>query len=176
MKGAEEFRIALTVDDYDASLSFYRDVLGLPIKQQWPSQEGHGVLLSLPETTLELIDAAYAAWVDDMEVGRRVSGRIRFALQFSNLQAVIGAAVRAGVYLVHETVETPWHVGSIPTLVISVPWSNGTTPARHAGSDGSTPSGINRKQWSVGVAAARVLGKDEARVQFPDGPLLNYGR
>ena len=69
-------------------------------------------------------------------------------------------------------------VGSTPTSVKSVPWSNGTTLARHAGSDGSTPSGINRKQWSVGVAVARVLGKDEARVQFPDGPLLilNNGR
>jgi hypothetical protein len=62
-------------------------------------------------------------------------------------------------------------VGSIPTSVIAVPWSNGTTPARHAGDDGSTPSGINRQRRSVGVAAARVLGKDEARVQFPDGPL-----
>jgi hypothetical protein len=25
--------------------------------------------------------------------------------------------------------------------------------------------------WSVSVAAARVRGKDEDRVQFPDGPL-----
>jgi hypothetical protein len=25
--------------------------------------------------------------------------------------------------------------------------------------------------WSVSVSAARVLGKDEGRVQFPDGPL-----
>jgi hypothetical protein len=27
--------------------------------------------------------------------------------------------------------------------------------------------------WSVSVAAGRVLGKDEDRVQFPDGPLRN---
>ena len=27
--------------------------------------------------------------------------------------------------------------------------------------------------WSVSVSAARVLGKDEDRVQFPDGPLTN---
>ena len=36
-------------------------------------------------------------------------------------------------------------------------------------SDGSTPSGIT--YWSVGVSVARVLGKDEGRVQFPGGPL-----
>src|SRR6266513_2947754 len=29
------------------------------------------------------------------------------------------------------------------------------------------------EDWSVGVSAARVLGKDEGRVQFPDGPLTN---
>ena len=65
-------------------------------------------------------------------------------------------------------------VGSTPTSVTSIPWSNGTTPARHAGGDGSTPSGINRRTRSVGVAAAHVLGKDEARVQFPDGPLETW--
>ena len=29
------------------------------------------------------------------------------------------------------------------------------------------------EDWSVGVSAAHVLGKDEGRVQFPDGPLTN---
>ena len=27
--------------------------------------------------------------------------------------------------------------------------------------------------WSVSVSVARVRGKDEGRVQFPDGPLTN---
>ena len=29
--------------------------------------------------------------------------------------------------------------------------------------------------WSVSVSAARVRGKDEGRVQFPDGPLEQTG-
>ena len=62
-------------------------------------------------------------------------------------------------------------VGSTPTSVIPIPWSNGTTPARHAGDDGSTPSGINRQRRSVGVPGAHRFGKAEDRVQFPDGPL-----
>ena len=45
-----------------------------------------------------------------------------------------------------------------------------TTSARHAGDDGSTPSGIT--YWSVSVLAAHVRGKDEDRVQIPDGPLV----
>jgi hypothetical protein len=44
-------------------------------------------------------------------------------------------------------------------------------PARHAGGDGSTPSGISRRAWSVGVPGAHRFGKAEDRVQFPDGPL-----
>ena len=38
-------------------------------------------------------------------------------------------------------------------------------------SDGSSPSGITDYRRSVGVAAARVRGKNEGRVQFSDGPL-----
>lgn len=43
---------------------------------------------------------------------------------------------------------------------------------RHLGdnqeSAGSIPAGITR--WSVGVSAAHLLGKEEDRVRFPDGP------
>ena len=63
-------------------------------------------------------------------------------------------------------------VGSIPTLVTTIPWSNGydawVTTRRamvrlHPGS-----------LWSVSVAAARVRGKDEDRVQVPDGPSTEH--
>ena len=39
--------------------------------------------------------------------------------------------------------------------------------------DGSIPSVITETTRSVSVAAARVCGMDEDRVQFPDGPLMN---
>ena len=42
--------------------------------------------------------------------------------------------------------------------------------------DGSIPSGITRiSNRSVSVSAAHRCGKAEDRVQFPDGPLENYG-
>ena len=40
--------------------------------------------------------------------------------------------------------------------------------------DGSIPSVITETR-SVSVAAARVCGMDEDRVQFPDGPLIWAG-
>ena len=39
--------------------------------------------------------------------------------------------------------------------------------------DGSIPSVITETTRSVSVAAARVCGMDEDRVQFPDGPLMS---
>ena len=50
-------------------------------------------------------------------------------------------------------------VGSIPTSVTerTIPSSNGTTPARHAGNDGSTPSGIN---VVTSALVRRVVRKD----------------
>src|SRR5262249_56742843 len=73
-----------------------------------------------------------------------------------------------------------WKSGQLEKLVIlsvrlrlrplAVPWSNGTTPARHAGDDGSTPSGI------TDVMVCRCFGehrrgKAEGLVQSPDEPL-----
>ena len=42
--------------------------------------------------------------------------------------------------------------------------------------DGSIPSAVTLETIrSVSVAAARVCGMDEDRVQFPDGPLIQMG-
>jgi lactoylglutathione lyase len=108
MMAAREFRIALTVEDYPRSLSFYRDVLGLSLVQEWPSAEGHGALLSLPAASLEILDEAHASWVDEMEAGQRLSSRVRFALQFHDLAGALSAATAAGARLVRGPVQMPW--------------------------------------------------------------------
>jgi lactoylglutathione lyase len=108
MESITEFRIALTVDNFDKCLSFYRDALGLSVIQAWPSAEGRGVLLSLSKATLEIIDQKHATWVDQMEVGHRVSGPVRFAFQSSDLHSIVRAAEAAGAQLINSPVETPW--------------------------------------------------------------------
>jgi lactoylglutathione lyase len=104
----EEFRIALTAGKFDKTLSFYRDVVGLSVLQEWPSQEGRGVLFSLEKATLEIIDEAHATWVDSIEVGRRVSGPVRFAVKVSDIQSSLRSVVDAGIQILHEPVLTPW--------------------------------------------------------------------
>lgn len=104
----EEFRIALTAGWFDRALSFYRDVVGLSVLQEWPPQEGHGVLFSLEKATLEIIDEKHATWVDTMEVGRRVSGPVRFAVKVSDIRSSLKSVSDAGIQILHEPVLTPW--------------------------------------------------------------------
>src|SRR5262245_65596501 len=76
-----ELRVAVTVRDYDGARRFYRDVLGLTEVDTWEGPDGRGVVLAAGRATLELLDEAEAARVDDLEVGRRVEGHIRPPLQ-----------------------------------------------------------------------------------------------
>jgi lactoylglutathione lyase len=108
MQHSDELRLALTVDDFGAAVAFYRDVVGLSVQQEWPPAEGKGILFAVPHATLEIIDQEHAAWVDSMEVGRRVSGPVRLALRFKDLDAAVLSARGVGAPLLHEPVETPW--------------------------------------------------------------------
>ena len=76
-----ELRIALTVDDFDAALAFYRDTLGLEQLEMWNAPGARGVLLDGGRATLELFDEGQAAAVDEIEVGERVAGIVRLALR-----------------------------------------------------------------------------------------------
>jgi methylmalonyl-CoA/ethylmalonyl-CoA epimerase len=108
MSEVHEFRITLTVDDFDAALAHYRDALGLPQLEDWSSEGGRVVLLDAGRATLELFDEAQAAMVDDLEVGRRVSGKVRFALRVDDADAMAERLVGGGATRVADAVDTPW--------------------------------------------------------------------
>lgn len=108
MNDVQEFRITLTVDDFDAAVKLYRDGLGLPQIADWSSEQGRVLLLDAGRATLELFDESQAAMVDDLEVGRRVSGKVRFALQVAAADATAASLVKAGATPVADAVDTPW--------------------------------------------------------------------
>ena len=108
MTDVQEFRITLTVDDFDAAVALYRDALGLPEVADWSSDEGRVLLLDAGRATLELFDEAQAAMVDRLEVGRRVSGKVRFALQVPDADAAAATLTAAGATSVADAVDTPW--------------------------------------------------------------------
>jgi methylmalonyl-CoA/ethylmalonyl-CoA epimerase len=108
MTDVKEFRITLTVDDFDAAVRLYRDALGLPEVADWSSDQGRVLLLDAGRATLELFDEAQAAMVDDLEVGERVSGSVRLALQVPDADAAASTLVAAGATAVAPAVDTPW--------------------------------------------------------------------
>jgi methylmalonyl-CoA/ethylmalonyl-CoA epimerase len=103
-----ELRIALTVDNFDEALAFYRDTLGLEQLADWSGENGRVILLGGGRATLELFDERQAAYVDGIEAGRRVSGTVRLALEVPNSDESAQRAVDAGATRVADPVDTPW--------------------------------------------------------------------
>jgi lactoylglutathione lyase len=105
-----ELRVVLTVDDYDAALTFYRDALGVEELAAYAAPNGGRVtLLSVGRATLELADRAQAEYIDEVEVGRRVAGRVRLAFQVDDVDEVTAAATARGADLIAAPARTPWN-------------------------------------------------------------------
>ena len=107
MGNVTELRVALTVEDFDRAVAFYRDALGLEQIADWSSATGRVVVLEAGRATLELFDQAQAESVDAIEAGRRVSGTVRFALQVED-SGLAERLVAAGAERVAPPVTTPW--------------------------------------------------------------------
>jgi catechol 2,3-dioxygenase-like lactoylglutathione lyase family enzyme len=105
-----EMRLAVTAPDYDAALRFYRDMLGLVEQASYTSADGGRVtILAAGRATLELSDPAYAAYIDEVEVGRRVAGPVRVAFEVADSAAVTGTLAAAGATVIAEPTRTPWN-------------------------------------------------------------------
>jgi len=108
MADVMELRLALTVEDFDQALAFYRDALGLEQLADWSSESGRVIALDAGRAVLELLDEAQAGAVDAVEAGRRVSGIVRFALRVADSDAMARRLAGAGAVPVAPPVTTPW--------------------------------------------------------------------
>lgn len=103
-----ELRVAFTVRDFERSVKFYCDGLGIEPAAIWNNGEGHALVINMGQATLELFDEAQAETIDSIEAGKRVSGQIRFALQVPDLHAAMEKLLTHEATLVHPPVMTPW--------------------------------------------------------------------
>ena len=103
-----ELRVAVTAPDYDEALVFYRDVLGLRERAAFSSEDGRVTILEAGRATLELLDPTHSAFVDQVEVGRRVAGHIRLALEVDDSAAATSELEAAGATVVAPPTRTPW--------------------------------------------------------------------
>lgn len=104
-----ELRLVVTTDDYEDALHFYRDALGLPELESHTHDGGHVTILDAGRATLEVNDPIYANYIDEVEVGRRVAGRIRVAFGVHDSGEVTERLAGAGATLIASPTRTPWN-------------------------------------------------------------------
>ena len=103
-----ELRLALTVERYGEAAAFYRDVLGLSVIEAWEGPGGSGAVLDAGRATLELLSVPQAELVDEVEVGSRVAGPVRIALEVADSVETAGRLVAGGAEVLAQPVVTPW--------------------------------------------------------------------
>jgi len=103
-----ELRVALTTESFERLAHFYRVGLGLEPAQVWPSEQGRALVLALGRATIEIFDEKQAETVDQIEVGKRITGPIRFAFEVPDLEVATERLLSSGAIMVHPIVQTPW--------------------------------------------------------------------
>lgn len=104
-----QMRLVVEAPDYEEAVAFYRDVLGASEELVVDGDDGASVtILDVGRATLELSNPAQVAMIDDVEVGRRVSPRLRVAFEVADARGVTGDLVQGGAELIAEPTVTPW--------------------------------------------------------------------
>jgi predicted enzyme related to lactoylglutathione lyase len=103
-----ELRLVITAEDFEEALRFYRDVLGLTEVADFSSDEGRVRLLAAGRATVEVVDRRQAEFIDRVEVGRRVAGHIRVALEVGDSTAATARLAEAGAEVLAAPTRTPW--------------------------------------------------------------------
>lgn len=104
-----QMRLVVEASDYDEAVAFYRDVLGAPEELVVEGEAGEKVtILDVGRATLELSNPAQVAMIDQVEVGRRVSPRLRVAFEVSDVEGATQRLVDGGAALVAPPTPTPW--------------------------------------------------------------------
>jgi catechol 2,3-dioxygenase-like lactoylglutathione lyase family enzyme len=105
-----QLRLVVEAHDFDAAVTFYRDILGLPEELAVAGPDGaRVVILDAGRATLELANHAQKRFIDDVEVGRQVAPRMRVAFEVTDAAEMAQTLVDAGAELIAAPVETPWH-------------------------------------------------------------------
>jgi predicted enzyme related to lactoylglutathione lyase len=105
-----QLRLVVHAEDYEKALRFFRDVLGMPEEESYSGEGGAEVaILDAGRATLEIANTAQADMIDDVEVGSRVAGHFRVALEVDDCEAATRTALYGGARPVAPPTRTPWN-------------------------------------------------------------------
>jgi uncharacterized glyoxalase superfamily protein PhnB len=104
-----QMRLVVEAADYDEAVAFYRDLLGA--REELVVEGGAGekvTILDVGRATLELSNPAQVAMIDEVEVGRPVSPRLRVAFEVADAEGATRQLVDGGAELIAPPTVTPW--------------------------------------------------------------------
>ena len=105
----KELRIILTVDNLDEVIKFYQQTVGLEVSKEWHEPTGNGIILTAGLASLELIDKKHADTIDEIEVGKRVAGAVRIALNIGDKIEEVGKTLEmSGAIKIADVKQAPW--------------------------------------------------------------------
>ena len=103
-----ELRVALTAEDFEGAVALYGEALGLRMVKEWDEPHGREAIFAAGPATIEVIDSPQAEYIDEVEVGERVSGPVRLALGVADVEGAACSLMDRGAAAVGEAVKTPW--------------------------------------------------------------------
>lgn len=105
-----QLRVVVQAPDFDDTLAFYRDVVGMPQAEAYEAEGGARVaILDAGRATLELANPGQVAFIDRVETdGDAPSDRIRIALEVDDTDATVARLAAAGAEVEASARETPW--------------------------------------------------------------------
>jgi catechol 2,3-dioxygenase-like lactoylglutathione lyase family enzyme len=103
-----QLRVVVETGNYEQAVRFYRDVLGLPEELALDGDGGARMtILAAGRATLELVNLAQRQMIDELEVGRQVSPRIRLAFEVQDTATTTQLLTEAGAIQVAPPIRTP---------------------------------------------------------------------
>lgn len=104
-----QLRVIVEAADYDAAVSFYRDVLGMSELAAFAEGGDDRVaILDAGRATLEIASPVHKLAIDEVEGVTEPSPRLRLAFEVDDSAGVAAELTDAGARMVAPPVLTPW--------------------------------------------------------------------
>lgn len=104
-----QLRVVVQAPDFDDTLAFYRDVVGMPEAEAYEAEGGARVaILDAGRATLEIANPAQVAFIDHVETDGGTSDRIRVALEVDDARETLARLSAAGAEVEASARTTPW--------------------------------------------------------------------
>ncbi|GAA0499320.1 VOC family protein [Microbacterium aurantiacum] len=105
-----QLRLIIETDDFDRTVAFYRDVLGLTERPAFATEGDDRVaILEVGDATIEIATPTHARNIDVIEnVPASEGPSLRLALEVADTPAAVRASREAGIEVIADATDTPF--------------------------------------------------------------------